>query len=104
MNKYEIKYINNCIELYFNKEFFEKESVLKTLKKFSTTLSLDLIPFDEQHIKITIHANDNYSLEESKKLFCNELFDQQIREDLAKQYNPIREIIYKRAFETLYKN
>jgi His-Xaa-Ser system protein HxsD len=90
--------------LVLNKEYFQRESVLKTLQLFSNKVLCEMLPKDEKSIKIEFVETQNKSVQIDKipYEFYNHVIDQQIREDLMRANRDIQKDIYDCAFSRIF--
>lgn len=83
-----------------NKEIYHRDAVLKASNKFTDKCFVLVAPTNEYNVGVTFRSKENINIDLEKVAleFCNEVTDQQIREDLAKSNQQIREVIYSHAF------
>jgi His-Xaa-Ser system protein HxsD len=83
-----------------NKEIYHRDAVLKASNKFTNHFYVKVAPSGEYCVRVTfeVKPDNEVELEFAAKSFCNEVLDQQIREDLNKTNGHIRKIIYEHAF------
>lgn len=92
---------NFYVDLY--KEIYHRDAVLKALYKFTDDYYVKLTPAGEFYVRAMFEAKskEKVDCELAAKKFCNEVLDQQIREDLLKENGRIRDIIYEHAFNPI---
>uniref|UniRef100_B8DIZ9 His-Xaa-Ser system protein HxsD n=1 Tax=Nitratidesulfovibrio vulgaris (strain DSM 19637 / Miyazaki F) TaxID=883 RepID=B8DIZ9_NITV9 len=94
---------NSCVFVDLCKEIYHRDAVLKASYLYTDRFYVKVSPLDEYHVRVAFEAKEGANVDCSKaaKNFCNDVLDQQIREDLAKTNGKIRDIIYKHAFSPL---
>jgi His-Xaa-Ser system protein HxsD len=76
-----------------------EKAVSRAAYKFTDRCYLFLSRSEPGWMKVTLGTKDEkQNLASLLGEFCNELLDQQIREDLAKEAGPIRDLIVAQAF------
>lgn len=88
------------VSVDLNKEIYHRDAVLKASHKFATDFYVKVAPSGEYYVRVTFDSKpeNDLELELAAKSFCNEVLDQQIREDLNKVNGHMRQIIYEHAF------
>lgn len=91
---------NRAIFIDLPKEIYHRDAVLKAAYAYSDRFYVRLSPHGEFYVRAAFEAKTETDIdyESVAKNFCNEVLDQQIREDLQKVNGHIRDIIYKHAF------
>lgn len=91
---------NNAIFIDLPKEIYHRDAVLKATYAYSDRFYVKLSPHREFYVRVVFEAKaeTDINVESVAKNFCNEVLDQQIREDLKKTNGHIRDIIYEHAF------
>lgn len=94
---------NSHIFVDLCKEIYHRDAVLKASYLYTDKFYVKVSPLGEYHVRVTFEAKENETADCSiaAKNFCNDVLDQQIREDLVKSNGKIRDIIYKHAFSPL---
>lgn len=89
--------------ILLKKEYFEKTSVIKTLRLFLAKVYCEMLPEGDDYIKIKFlrTQRDDVVLEKMPYAFYNAVIDQQIREDLIKSSGDIQKAIYSSAFSPI---
>jgi len=91
----------NKLILSVSKEIYEKESIINSTYKFTDKCYI-LIDSSENNYEILFESKDLHAnLKEIAMLFSNELIDQQIRINCAKEFKFIQEEIVKKAFKSI---
>lgn len=88
--------------IYLPKQFYEREAIFQTAYKFEDTCFIKIEPYNDTHVAITlcpkIVNTPITDIEGVAKEFCNEVIDQQLRLDINKRTESIRNYIYQKAF------
>lgn len=96
--------IHGSGKVILSKEFFEREPIFAAAAKFTDQYYVGIQPADEYSVEVSIQpkkaddADDNIV-----KVFCNELIEQQLRQDLQNRFGKLREIIVEQAFSPIEK-
>lgn len=93
------------LDVHLHKDFYESEAIRAASFKFSAKCFVFIKPFDasETLVRFEPKLDQDVNLDIIAKEFCNEVLDQQIRVDLEKKYNKIRELIVSQAFAPVDK-
>ena len=87
-----------------SKEFFEREPVFAAMAKFTGQYYVGVQPYGEDSFEVTIRPKDKATdCSNILKEFCNELIEQQVRQDLQNRFGKLREMIVAQAFSPLEK-
>lgn len=95
---------NEFLKIIVSKQYYEREAVFATAKKFTDQSTILIRPtLDEKQVEILFQTDKetNANMENIAKEFCNELLDQQVRLDLEKRFWKVRNLIVKHAFSPL---
>ena len=94
---------DGSILVELSKEIYHRDAVLKAGAKFSNDFYVHVSPTSEYCVGVIFKAKPNIKadLKSVALNFCNEVLDQQIREDLLKSNGHIRDIIYEHAFSPI---
>lgn len=85
--------------LMVDKTVYDKEAVVATAYKFTDTCHIHVDSVAPGHYGVYFSPKQpNIDLAYQVDSFCNELVDQQLRQDLEKASRPIKELIVKKAF------
>lgn len=93
---------DGSIFVELSKEIYHRDAVLKASAKFSD-FYVHISPYSEYYVGVTFKAKPDVKadIESAALNFCNEVLDQQIREDLLKSNGHIRDMIYEHAFSPI---
>lgn len=94
---------DGSIFVELSKEIYHRDAVLKASAKFSNDYYVHVSPTSEYCVGVIFMAKPDIKadLKSAALNFCNEVLDQQIREDLSKSNGQIRDIIYRHAFSPI---
>lgn len=82
---------------------YAKESLTAACYKFTDRFYVHQ-QTDGENIVVVFESKDGNAItEETVKLFCNELIDQQVRFNTNQQFGHIRDLIVEEAFKPVYK-
>ena len=82
---------------------YAKESLTATCYKFTDRFYVHQ-QTDGENIVVVFESKDGNTItEETVKLFCNELIDQQVRFNTNQQFGHIRDLIVEEAFRPVNK-
>lgn len=82
---------------------YAKESLTAACYKFTDRFYIHQ-QTDGENIVVVFESKDGNTItEETVKLFCNELIDQQVRFNTNQQFGHIRDLIVEEAFKPVYK-
>lgn len=82
---------------------YAKESLTAACYKFTDRFYVHQ-QTDGENIVVVFESKDGNTItEETVKLFCNELIDQQVRFNTNQQFGHIRDLIVEEAFKPVYK-
>jgi len=99
--------VNAVIKKIGDKEFFvevsnkiyTKEAILESSYKFTDKYYIHITNSAKFTVRVYFkQKKGDIPLQNIAEEFCNELIDQQLRVDLEKKMEPIRELILKKAF------
>lgn len=92
--------ISGAIFIDLPKEIYHRDAVLKAVYAYSDRFYVKLAPHEEFYVRVMFEAKTEAKVDVglAAKCFCNDVIDQQIREDLARTNGHIRNIIYEHAF------
>lgn len=106
MNIPVYKIENDKFQISVDNTLYSKEAIITAIYKFSGLYYIyeSVDPNNQNLINIIFESKDGYSVSDvTPKQFCNELIDQQIREDINKQCGHIRDLIVEEAFKPVTK-
>jgi His-Xaa-Ser system protein HxsD len=87
------------ILLAVSSKLYDKTTLFRTCYVFTDRCYLYLSPGGEDDVHVYLKAKGNgLELEQVAGEFCNELIDQQVRQDLDRQTGEIRKLIVAQAF------
>ena len=93
----------NIIKL--SKEVYFIEAVTSASNKFNDFFFIKIDICENNDFKVIFETKDktqsNDLIQVKLKDFCNELLEQQVRENLNKQFGNLRESIYQKAFSSV---
>lgn len=95
--------IKNGYEIILYKEYYERETVFSIAYKYNDRFLTSVSPVEKKQVKLTIvgkHKEQNPMEDDIKKILAD-LVDEQLRIDILKRTEKIREIIYKKAFSPI---
>lgn len=94
---------DSCVFVDLCKEIYHRDAVLKASYLYTDKFYVKVSPHGEYYVRVTFESKERGSVDCSRaaKNFCNDVLDQQIREDLARSNGKIRDIIYSHAFSPL---
>jgi len=92
------KELQNSLTIKLNKEIYSKDAVMETSYKFTNNFYFEIESLGESYLikmkpKIKLTNTKNI-----KDIFLNELLDQQLRVNLRKKNQKVKEMIIKKAF------
>ena len=85
------------------KEVYEKKAVMMAANAFSDKCYIKIEEIDYEHIGVWLKLKFEINPQKTHDMigeFCNEVLDTQIRLDLEDRFGDIRNIIYKKAFDS----
>jgi His-Xaa-Ser system radical SAM maturase HxsB/His-Xaa-Ser system protein HxsD len=98
------QYENKNLSIKLSKEFFEKESILKTIHEYSKWFTINMKPIKDNMVLISF--NEKKDIPYNSDLideFSNKVVDYQIQRDLDKESGQIRDIIVDYAYSAIKK-
>lgn len=95
--------INNGYEIILYKEYYEREAVFSIAYKYNDKFLTSVSPVGNNRVKITIVGKNKEKnpTEDDIKEILADLIDEQLKIDILKRTEKIREIIYKKAFSPI---
>ena len=95
--------INNGYEIILYKEYYEREAVFSIAYKYNDKFLTSVWPVGNNRVKITIVGKNKEKnpTEDDIKEILADLIDEQLKIDILKRTEKIREIIYKKAFSPI---
>ena len=85
------------------KEYYSPEAVMQTASLFTDKCYVKIDELEDDYVgvyfKLRYEVNPS-KVEELLSEYCNEVLERQIRLDLEKRFGNLREIIYKKAFDS----
>ncbi|HKU51152.1 MAG TPA: His-Xaa-Ser system protein HxsD [Nitrospira sp.] len=90
----------SVLALEIDVSIYESSAIFRAAYKFTDRCYIFLARAEEaSFLIVTFRAKkEGQDLSDLIGLFCNELIDQQIRQELAREAGPVREIIVAQAF------
>lgn len=96
---------NGRILLKVDKAVYDREAVVATAYKLTDTCFIHVDSAHPGHYAVYFSAKQlGIDLISQVDSFCNELIDQQLRQDLGKSNKSIKEMIVKKAFFPFQNN
>lgn len=94
---------NERFQVIVDMSLYAKEALVGACYKFTDHFYVHQ-QSDGENIKVFFESKDgNIVSEETVKLFCNELIDQQVRFNTNHQFGHIRDLIVEEAFKPVNK-
>jgi len=91
--------IQNGFEFTLNLEMYSKESILSVAYKFKKIFTIEVNLVSKSVVKVAILSkNDNIPQELDVNNFMAELNDEELKIEILRRTEKIREIIYEKAF------
>ena len=100
-----IERLSNTIFLVrLKKEYYSPDAVMQTAALFTDKCYVKVDELEDDYVGVYFKLKYEVNPSKTEELlsdYCNEVLEKQIRLDLEKRFGNLRELIYKKAFESV---
>jgi His-Xaa-Ser system protein HxsD len=103
-SRHEIEFVEHAIELVIDLRCYRLSAIKKAAYRFAERFTAILGSIEQGHLGMSLRFKTTVteaSAREATRMFFQELLDQELREQIAEETNPVRTLILAHAFSNL---